>query len=462
MNSKKAWWLFGRKQQPSNQSNALIPTPDKQDSSASTVPIAGKPQPKNSSNEKTPRRTRPKKKRSGLITVLLLLLIPLLALVYGLYSLGLLAKFVSGGATSNTVTITPASKDLKNTYTISAVTSTPNPSQQQVEARQLSSSSPVQSMTVTATGTGQLPGIQAIGNLTFFNANPQLETVPAGTVLTDASGVQIVTDGAGLIPATTKPPTEGSVTVAAHAVSAGTTGNIPTHDFNNVPCCNIAGVSVQNTAAFAGGQDGSNYTLVQQSDIDGVATPLKASLTQTAQTSLQSQLRSNEQIADQALCTPTITPNHQAGEKATSLTVTVKVTCTAEAYDHQGALSMAESLLKQEAAKNPGPGYALVGNLVTTVTQTTVTDANKGTLSVLIKAEGIWAYQFSDAQKQALTKLIAGKTRHDAQTLLLQQPGVMKADIQGDSASKFPTDPSQISLVLQTIPGVPASTTPTT
>lgn len=480
MNRKKPSWLFGRKQQPSELTTTLIPLRDKKDSSASTTqesdtngkkplglfgrkkdlsadtaPVGGKPQRgKSSGSEIAAERTRPSRRRGGVIIVLLLLLIPLLALLYGLYG----ARFVPA---SNTVTITPASADLKNTYTILAVTGTPVPSQQQVEARQLSSSAPAQSKTITATGSGQNPGVQAIGTLTFYNANAQAQTVPSGTVLTDSNGIEVITADTALIPPAT-PPTFGSVTVNARAVKADASGNISALDFNNVACCNIAGVTAKNTAAFAGGQDGSSYTLVQQSDIDGVATPLETSLMQMAQAALQSQVRSNEQIADHPQCTPKVTPDHQAGEKAPTVTVTVTVTCTAEAYDHQGTLSMAENLLKQEAAKNPGPGYALVGNLVTTVTQTTVTDPNKGTLSVLVKAEGVWVYQFSDAQKQALAKLIAGKKTHDAQTLLLQQLGVTKVAIQGVNDDTLPTDFRQIKLVLQSIPGVQESTTPTT
>ncbi|HYU71587.1 MAG TPA: hypothetical protein VEL31_02810 [Ktedonobacteraceae bacterium] len=46
----------------------------------------------------------------------------------------------------------------------------------------------------------------------------------------------------------------------------------------------------------------------------------------------------------------------------------------------------AANLLRSEATKTPGPGYALAGNVVTTVAQATV--GTNGTVTLLVKAEG--------------------------------------------------------------------------
>src|SRR6266566_739738 len=56
-----------------------------------------------------------------------------------------------GTVSASTVTITPASTDLKQTYTISAVTGTPDASKQQVQA----------------TGTATTSGTHATGTLTI-------------------------------------------------------------------------------------------------------------------------------------------------------------------------------------------------------------------------------------------------------------------------------------------------------
>jgi len=392
--------------------------------------------------------------------VFLVFLLVILNIISGNSLLGLFAKILPGAATPVTVTITPTSKVLNNTYVISAVTLTPDPAQNQVAARVIASITPTQSKTVKTTGVGHVPGAQARGQLTFYNAFSHPQTIAIGTVLTDANGVQLVNDETALIPAAT-PPTEGSVTVSAHAIDAGVNGNISAFDFDNVPCC-TSGVNVQNTAAFSGGQDAYSYAFVEQSDIDGVVNPFQASLTQTAQAALKAQLHPGEQFFSSPLCMPGITSDHQAADRATNVSVTVAVTCTGEVYDHQAAQSVAANLLRQEATRDPGPGYALVGNLVTDVRQVSLTDTKKGTLSLMVDAEGVWVYQFGAAQKQALAKLLADKSTQNAQTLLLEQKGVTTAAIQfsGSNENTLPSDPTQIIIVVQKVAGLHAPASP--
>jgi hypothetical protein len=404
-------------------------------------------------------------KRRWLIAALLVFLVLLPVLLYSIFGISLmgpLARFVPGLATPVTVTITPASRVLNNTFVISAVTLTPDPAQHQVAGRMIASVTPAQSKTVKTTGMAHVPGVQAKGRLTFYNAFSHSQTIAVGTVLTDANGVQVVNDEEAMIPAAT-PPTEGSVTVAAHAINDGINGNIPAFGFNNVQCC-ISGVTVQNTSAFSGGQNAYSYAFVEQNDIDGVVNPLQALLTQTARASLKAQLHQGEQFVSSPQCMPGITSDHQASDRATNVTVTVAVTCTGEVYDHQAAQSMAANLLRQGAARDPGPGYALVGNLVTDVMQVSVTDTKKGTLSLMVEAEGVWVYQFGAVQKQALAKLLAGKSKQNAQALLLEQKGVTTAAIQfsGSNGNTLPSDPTQIIIMVQNVAGLHAPVSPTT
>jgi hypothetical protein len=380
--------------------------------------------------------------------------------------LGPLKGLVPGITPSATVTITPASSDQRNTYVIFGVTGTPDSSQRQVQARQLSSTSPTQSKTVNATGVRQTSGIQARGTITFYNGAFTDQQVNVGTTFNLAGGVHIVTDRAVDIPKASPPPNShpGVASVSAHAAAIGPAGNIAALAINGT-CCSVDGsIFAKNLTAFGGGQNPQNFTVVQQSDIDGAARPLENTLTPEAQSSVKGQIHPNEQLVHSLQCTPSVTSDHNAGDRATNVTVTVKVTCSGEVYDQQAAQLIASNLLKQQAAKTPGPGYALVGNLTTTVTQVMVTDPKKGTLLLQVKAEGIWVFQFSDAQKQALANLIAGKSKQDAQALLSKQQGIAKADIMlsGGDGNTLPTDPTQITIVVQSVPGLPGSTTPTT
>ena len=142
-----------------------------------------------------------------------------------------------------TVTLVPETKTLSTALTVTALaTGTPEQARKQVAARVLVVSSPTQNQTVPTTGTGHAPARVGEGTVTFYNAVPYSQTVAAGTLLTGADGVEIVTDAPAVIP-TGNPPIEGEVTVPAHATAIGPQGNIAPLDLNGL-CC-MAGISYQ-------------------------------------------------------------------------------------------------------------------------------------------------------------------------------------------------------------------------
>ncbi|HLH61046.1 MAG TPA: hypothetical protein VKV20_05125 [Ktedonobacteraceae bacterium] len=404
-----------------------------------------------------------RRRTSRTLLVVLLILLTLL-LVAGIAfaapgGLGRLSNVIPGTSPTAKVAITPVSKDVKDAFVLTAVTGTPSPSKHQVQARQLSYTTPSQSNTVPATGQGQIPATFATGTLTFYNALTYSQTVGIGTVLRGADGIQVENTQLAVIPAA-NPPTEGSVTVSARAVQAGVSGNINAFDVNGT-CC-LSGVTVQNRGAFSGGQNASTYTAVQQSDIDGAAAPLKTSQTKSAQKAFQAEIKSNEKLVNPAQCSTNVISNHKAGDRATSVTVSVTATCSGEVYDQAGAKTLAAGLLKAEAQKNLGSNYMLLNNnVVTNITAASIID-KQGTVSLNVSAEGIWVYQFSDATKQNLAKLIAGKSEAEAKTLLLQQPGVSDVQITLSSGNTLPTDPANITIVINTVPGLPSGTPTTT
>jgi hypothetical protein len=369
---------------------------------------------------------------------------------------------VGGGTPSATVTITPKSADELNTYVLTGVTSgTPDTAKRQVQARQLTYTTPPQSKTVSATGTVDTQPVQATGTLTFFNGNGSAYTVAARTVFTDANGVQVANNSLVVIPAGSPATGYGQITVPATAITGGSMGNIRYHDFSLMQCCGSGSVFVT-SSAFSGGQDPQHYTAVQQSDIDGASTPLKQPLTQSAQSTLNGMKHANEQFVAKPTCTTKVVTDHNVGDRASSVTVTVSSTCAGEVYDQVGAQTIAANLLKNKALQDLSSSYSLVGNIVTSITQTT-TD-RQGNLSLFVKAEGIWVYQFSDAQKTQLAKDIKGLKKKDAITLLEKQPGVGqvgKIDITGNNGTTLPTDYTQITIVVQNVPGVQGTGTPT-
>ncbi len=382
--------------------------------------------------------------RRWLIVTLILLLLLAGLVLSAIVDIGPLPQFFPGD--SATITITPNSTVLQKTSTISAVTAVPDSAQLQVAARFLFATPPTQTSTVQATGTGITPPQQAHGLLTFYNALPHAQTIPAGTVLSDNNGVQIVSDQAAMIkPA--QPPMEGTAEVAAHAATPGVSGNIPVHDFNATACCN-PGITVKNEQAFNGGQNQQIYSYVQQSDIDNAAQTLTSSLTANGQQAVQEQMLQSDQLVGPPQCKPLITSTAAAGARVAEVTVSATASCLGEVYNQQAAQSLAASQLKHAAQQTPGTAYALQGNISTRIISAKVTDAS-GTVLLHIQASGTWIYQFQGNWSRPLAMRIAGKNIHTATTLLQQQTGVKQAHIviNGLLHNTLPTNQSNIHFV---------------
>jgi VCBS repeat-containing protein len=173
---------------------------------------------------------------------------------------------------------------------------------------------------------------------------------------------------------------------------------------------------------------------------------------------VQKQVATGEQVMQGAQCTTSSSTDQPVGDKGVNIaqtTVTVAVKCTASVYNRQQLLDLVKAQLQKKADSNLGPGYALVDNLQTSITPQTAQD---GMVSFVVKAKGVWVYQFSDAQKQALAKQIAGKATKDATTLLQSIKGIKTVQISGGTA--LPSDPTQIAILVQAIPGLTASAAP--
>jgi hypothetical protein len=358
-----------------------------------------------------------------------------------------------------TITITPVSKELKHTYTLTAVIGTPDAALPQVQARLLYAASGTVQESVNASGTAHIPAVQAVGTLNFYNSSPTPQTVPAGTVFVSNSGVQVVNDDTVTVPAGT-PPSEGIATDTAHAVNGGSKGNIAALDLSTVSCCSTPGIIVRNETAFTGGQDAQTYTYVEQSDIDNAASVLATKLTANTQGMLMKQVQKGEQLVQPPQCTPTVTSDQSAGDHSSTVTVGARVICTGEVYDQHSVYARAANLLATDSTLNPGVNFMPVGHIVATIQQARMGENNTITLQVL--TGGIWVYQFDANQIHRLRNLIAGKSQDDALSLLKQQYGVDKTSIQlyWGNGTTLPSDFNHITLDVLNVPGLPANAVP--
>jgi hypothetical protein len=394
--------------------------------------------------------THPLLSQSGQLRVPLLLLAVCLlmsAVVSGIYLIPLITASAS-------VTLIPASTEISSTIALTVVTGTPHPGAQQVPGRLLSTLMLSQEQRISTTGTGHQQARAAHGTITLYNALPAVQAVPAGTLLVGADGVQVVTEEDAVIPAALM-PTEGQISVSAHALQAGPAGNIRAYDISGA-CCR-ADVFAQNTAAFRGGQNARVFPMVTFQDINGAVATLKALLAESVQAALQTQVLPGEALITPIACPPSVSVDHAAGDEATQVTVRVDETCTGDTYDTRTVHALVLQAVTQEAAKQLGTGYSLTGEVqVTGVTATPslVKDHAHRAQVLQVTGVGTWAYQFSDAQLHQMAHLIAGKSRPEATTLLLEQPGVSQVatSVSGTDTSTLPADPGKIRLLVLSRP----------
>ena len=300
-----------------------------------------------------------------------------------------------------------------------------------------------QSQTVPTTGKGHQDARSATGTITFYNGLFTQQFVAQGTAYTGSDGVQIVTTQDATIPPGNPTTGYGTVTVTAQAQQSGTSGNITAGDItitiNN-------GLLVRNNP-FHGGQDERSYQVVTKTDITNAVAPLKANLAQSVQGALQGQLKTNESLVTPS-CTTTTTADHQPGEEATTVKVSVSETCSAVAYDQDALQAKVTDLLNRQAEKRLGAGYSILGNPEITITQANIQNS-KVVLS--FSSQSTWVYALSSTEQKHIKNIIAGKTRDKAMQLLASLPGIESKSIQssgfGDDA-KIPKDAANIHLVV--------------
>ncbi len=318
----------------------------------------------------------------------------------------------------------------------------------QVHGRQLPPLTLSQSTTVPATGKRHQDATRATGPITFYNGLLSLQTIAAGTLLTGADGVEIITDQAARIPpaSNTTPPTFGQVTVAAHTVQPGAKRNIPPYDING-SCCG-ASILVKNASAFTGGQNARDYTVVTGGDMTHAVTSLKTTLTKSDQAALHAQIYSSEALIT-APCTQATTADHRIGEEAKEATMTVSETCTSIAYDaHQVDADVTQWLMSQGTTKL-GATYTPLGEVQVRIIQARMIHPRQGVAGMVVQATGTWAYQITPPMQNHLLLLVAGMKTQQAKATLLTCPGIAAVQITVKGGNQtLPQDPKAIRILV--------------
>jgi VCBS repeat-containing protein len=126
----------------------------------------------------------------------------------------------------------------------------------------------------------------------------------------------------------------------------------------------------------------------------------------------------------------------------------------AEVYDVQAVQALAGHKLTQDAGQSLSSSYVPVGQILANVVQ--ASSDKHGTILLTVSALGVWAYQFTDAQRAQLARLIAGKNSQDARALLLKQPGVYSVTITltGVGVTVVPGDAGHITVNISAVQGL--------
>ncbi|HLG65982.1 MAG TPA: hypothetical protein VKY19_28960 [Ktedonosporobacter sp.] len=390
------------------------------------------------SEQDQPKSARPRWYRRYIIPLLVLACPALLSIML----VALLSPLLTGPVA--TVTIVPVSKQITTTSTITVTTGQGQPTRPPIiPGRELAAITMSQAVTAPTTGTAHQDAQAARGAITFYNAAPVEQTVNAGTLLTGADGIQIVTEQDAIIPAAT-PPTEGQATVSAHAVVTGPAGNIVARDVYG-PCCRLNVFAV--SGPFHGGENARSYHTVAEQDITSVTSSLKVSLDQSVQAALQTQVQSDETLITPLPCQQSVTADHHPGEEATQVHVTVSETCTGAVYQTQAYQNAITQIETQQATTQLGNGYLLANAVQSSIVQATVNDHQQ--IALVVKIAGTWVYQFPQDEQQRITALIAGEGKAQAMSLLEHVPGVQAVSLTiKNGAATLPTDTNKIHLVV--------------
>ncbi len=401
---------------PTIESTLEPPTQENQDDEEPETPTAP---------PREPRTTRPR-----------LYIVVLVALYTLLISAATSIYLVQLFTPSATITLVTTSQQITSISTLQIVTNgTADPTKNQVAGRTLPAITMSQARTIPTTGTTRQAAQAAHGFITFYNAAPYVQTVNAGTLITGADGIQVITDQDATIPAAIM-PTEGQTTILGHAATTGPTGNIRAGDIYGA-CCRL-NVFVTN-GAFHGGQDARTYQTVTTQDINSVVSSLKTSLDQSVQAALQTQIQPSETLITPLSCTSNVTPNHQLGEEATQVHVTMNETCTGTTYNTQTLTTLATHRATQDAEKRLGTGYTTTG-----VRITQVHTSNHG---LDITSVSLWAYPFTQEQQSSIKARIAGTSKDKATTTLLHLTGVQSVSITFENGTTIPREVQHIHLL---------------
>lgn len=352
---------------------------------------------------------------------------------------------IVGADPTTTISVTPQSKPLKDTFLLTASPQAQNPDMTTriIPDRQLPATATA-SRTTQTTGITSYAGVQATGSVLLVNSSRTSVNVSMGVIFLTTTGIEVETAQAVNVPAK-QHGQEGTVSVAAVAVYAGSTGNIPANALSTM-CCDS--ISISNPYPFSGGIDARQAHTVIQSDIDRVSSPLVSSLEQQVAKQITTKMHIGEVASTAPVYQAIVTSNNPVGTVVDQVTVQVTVSTTISVYNRTVAGQLAIDLLNGEAAQMLGTSYQLAGTPNVDVPRV-VEQGKNGVLYLSVQVHENWLYIFSTQQLGKWKQSIKGATSEAALAYLNEQPGIAAVQIHLPfGADHIPTTIDQIKIEL--------------
>jgi FlaG/FlaF family flagellin (archaellin) len=160
-------------------------------------------------------------------------------------------------------------------------------------------------------------------------------------------------------------------------------------------------------------------------------------------------------VSGEALIAPTCVlktaTDHNIGEEASQVQVSLSETCQAGAYNTNDLQQMVSHLVSQEAQQRYGTGYTLAGDINVNLQNTVLTMTNNQQIATMnVNAVSQWVYQFGKRQQQQISNHIAGKGRGEALHMLSRTEGIQQATVAlaGGYNDTLPSDAGRIQIVI--------------
>ena len=321
-------------------------------------------------------------------------------------------------------------------------------------------------ITGTATASGSKPEYlaQATGNAIFTNNSRQPISIPTGTIISNASGVQFTTQ-ADIVVNIPKQP-GNPITVPIQAVNKGAGGNLAADTITVIPQSSLDAIAKANNISAAdlaltvtnglptsgGGQ--RMVPAILQKDLDTAKNNLLTQIkTQPATTTWLKQWNANGNIASQPTINATLVnapPDGQIVDN-TSVPVTLNATFSVLVVSSNDLQRAAIAQLNASMKNEPSyQDYIVPTDVQQPVKISTPKGSSKDATTLTITANAttpaVHAISSDDVRKE-----ISGMTSQAAQDMLSKQPGIESVNISVSPSADpwLPFWPANTHIVLQ-------------